>query len=156
DGRSSSVVVPLGPRTLRFREVTDQRFELPILPFLALITKALLMIMYSQQFYDRIEAETVSSATVIVPLILDLLPLKSVVDVGCGRGLWLDAFASHGIQEILGIDGPWVTSAQLAIPEDRFVMLELDKPWALDKRFDIALCLEVGEHLPRRASSLLV
>ena len=43
-----------------------------------------------------------------MPRVLELLPVKSVVDVGCGDGNWLSAFARRGVADIYGIDGPWM------------------------------------------------
>src|SRR5262245_639668 len=48
-----------------------------------------------------------SSAVAIVPLVMELIAPKSVVDVGCGLGPWLATFARHGVSDFLGLDGEW-------------------------------------------------
>lgn len=58
--------------------------------------------------------------------------------------------------DILGVDGPWVPRDQLAIPESQFFEHDLTRPLTLDRRFDIALCLETAEHLPAEAAEPLV
>src|ERR1700730_5942413 len=70
---------------------------------------------YDGAFFDRIEAGSLSSARVVVPMIIDLLAPKSVIDVGCGRGAWLKVFAENGVCEMDGIDGAHVNPAELLI-----------------------------------------
>lgn len=80
----------------------------------------------------------------------------SVVDVGCGCGAWLSVFRSCGVDRILGIDGHHIDSKWLEIPAHDFQACDLTRPFQLDQTFDLALCLEVAEHVPARASSSLV
>jgi hypothetical protein len=111
---------------------------------------------YSSEFYDARVDGSAKSATVVVPLVLSLLPVKSVVDVGCGVGPWAAEFLANGVREIWGIDGDYVNRSQLRIPADRFVARDLTRPLQMNRTFDLALCLEVAEHLPEwRAGSLV-
>jgi hypothetical protein len=55
---------------------------------------------------------------------------------------------SEGVSDVLGIDGAYVDRQQLLIPSDRFVVRDLAQSFRLDRRFDVAICLEVAEHLP--------
>lgn len=102
---------------------------------------------YTASFYERQSNETYSSSEVIVPLLLDLVQPQSVIDVGCGTGSWLRTFREHGIQQLSGFDGPWLDTAKLLIPQDLFTRADLDKPLQVDRRFDLAISLEVAEHL---------
>jgi SAM-dependent methyltransferase len=72
---------------------------------------------------------------------------SSVVDVGCGTGLWLEEFQTRGVSDILGIDHEGAQQASLRIPADKFVAHDLTKPFVWDRRFDLVLSLEVAEHL---------
>lgn len=115
---------------------------------------------YTAAFYDQIRAGVQASAAVVVPLVLDhltaidaLLPPR-VVDVGCGEGWWAVEFARHGC-EVIGIDGAYVAGSPLG---DRFAPHDLTQPLPehLYGRFDLAVCLEVAEHLPAgRADGLI-
>jgi SAM-dependent methyltransferase len=96
------------------------------------------------------------SAEAVVPFLADLLEPSSVVDVGCGTGEWAAAFAARGIDDVLGVDGEYVDRSRLAIPAERFRGHDLAEPLDLGRRFDLALCLEVGEHLPADAAPVLV
>lgn len=111
---------------------------------------------YSQGFYADLATTALPSARRIVPDLMELIAPRSVIDVGCGDGSWLSVFREHGVGEIRGIDGPWVDAAQLRIPPECFRRAELDKPLGIDGRFDLAMSLEVIEHLsPARGTTLV-
>jgi SAM-dependent methyltransferase len=80
----------------------------------------------------------------------------SVVDVGCGTGDWLAAFRDLGVERVLGVDGDWVPRDQLQIDPDDFVAADLRRGVGIEERFDLALCLELVEHLPAESASGLV
>lgn len=96
------------------------------------------------------------SPTVIVPLIVSLLHPKRVVDVGCGVGHWLSVFRKFGVNEILGVDGKHIRPEWLVIPKDAFRAVDLSHSFRLEENFDLAVCLEVGEHLPKDSADILV
>lgn len=111
------------------------------------------MTRYTKRFYDRRETRIIRSADALVPLVTSLLQPRSVIDIGCANGIWLDAFQRHGVKHVIGIDGPWVPRDRLLIDEDRFVTCDLGKaplPYHLElprKRYDMLLSLELLEHL---------
>lgn len=71
----------------------------------------------------------------------------SLLDVGCGTGTWIRAAKEAGVQKCFGVDGVNIAAADLLFPEADFLVQDLTKPWNLQQRFDVVLCLEVGEHL---------
>jgi SAM-dependent methyltransferase len=103
---------------------------------------------YDKQFFAYIRAGSRASAAVILPLVIGALHPRSVVDVGCGTGEWLNYFHQAGIDEYVGLDGSYIDRDQLAIPADRFQEADLTLPLSLDRTFDLAVSLEVAEHLP--------
>jgi SAM-dependent methyltransferase len=96
------------------------------------------------------------SARAIVPLVLQYVPAKSVIDVGCGVGTWLSVFSEAGVGNVYGIDNEWVDRKRLAIPSENFFAKDLEKPFRFDKKADLAVCLETAEHLDASAASGLV
>lgn len=104
-------------------------------------------VVYNKGFFERTQPLSRLSAGAIVPIVMELVRPTSVVDVGCGTGEFLSIFQDRGVQEILGIDGMYVDRSQLAIPQECFRAVDLSKPFTLDKTYDIAVCLEVAEHL---------
>lgn len=109
------------------------------------------MSLYDEQFYEAIRETSLRSAGVIVPMVRDLVgPVRSVVDFGCGTGAWLSVFRQYGADRVLGLDGDHVDTDRLEIPTDAFRPTALDQPISLGETFDLAITLEVVEHLPKR------
>jgi hypothetical protein len=81
---------------------------------------------------------------------------KSLLDVGCGTGTWVRAAMDCGISDVFGIDGIYIPEGDLLFPRNVFRQQDLAQPWDLGRRFDIALCLEVGEHLTAVSAVTLV
>jgi SAM-dependent methyltransferase len=102
---------------------------------------------YTHDYYATYADGSSRSASVVVPLVLSLLKAKSVVDVGCGIGTWAAEFEARGVSDVTGIDGDYVDRSQLLIRQGRFLAHDLTKPLRLERAFDLAICLEVGEHL---------
>jgi SAM-dependent methyltransferase len=106
---------------------------------------------YDHAYYEMLQEGTRRSARVILPGIMDLLSPRSAVDLGCGSGGWLATFLELGGEHILGVDGPWVDPSTLQIPADRFQVADLGSGFTAPQRFDLAMSLEVAEHLPESA-----
>jgi hypothetical protein len=111
---------------------------------------------YDGAYYDDISRESLRSARELVPMLLAEFNPRSVVDVGCGDGSWLSIFRECGIADTLGFDGDYVDRKSLRIPPDAFVAHDLTQPLVLGRRFDMAMSLEVAEHLPASAASTFV
>ena len=105
-------------------------------------------ITYDDAFYADLVNTAEPSAAVIGPMVLELTGARSIVDVGCGDGSWLAAFKAAGVERILGLDGNWLDEACLRFPSDCFRRADLFAPLRLTERFDLAVSLEVAEHLP--------
>ena len=111
---------------------------------------------YTKEFYEARREGALRSAEVVVPLVLKLLAARSVVDVGCGDGNWLAVFHKLGAEKIIGIDGGYVDPNLLQIPPDCFQAFDLTKSFVLGRTFDLAVSLEVAEHLPADCAPIFV
>jgi len=112
--------------------------------------------MYGRTEFQRQQERSRVAAEAIVPLALKATGARSVVDVGCGVGTWLAACAANGIDDYLGIDGYHVDADLLQIPQDHFRTADLREPVTFDRSYDLALSVEVAEHLPPDAGPALV
>ncbi len=114
---------------------------------------------YNEFFYDELRDGSLSSARTVVPIVLSLIgpkKVESIVDIGCGIGTWLSVFKENGVQKITGVDGPWVKESQLLIPKEDFTPKDVEKPFSLDKKADLAVCLEMAEHVDAKHAPKLI
>jgi SAM-dependent methyltransferase len=111
---------------------------------------------YSASFFEALQEGALRSAYGVVPLVIEILQPRSVVDLGCGTGAWLSVFKEYGVEDILGIDGEYVDRESLLIPHEQFVAQDLAQPVQLDRRFDLAMSLEVAEHLATESADVLI
>ena len=116
---------------------------------------------YSRDWYESSRDLAWNSAEVMFGVLRKVLKVSSLVDVGFGSGGWLRCAALYGADPVVGIDGPW---NQNEFPELgvhlRYLDLSVggwsDKFRSEFEKVDLAVCLEVAEHLPERAAAALV
>jgi len=102
---------------------------------------------YDPEFFSH-QNGAMRSARKVLPMILDLVPARTIADVGCGIGAWTRVARDLGCQ-VTGFDGDWVPREQLLIDRQEFVDVDLaNPPAAAPSQFDLVLSLETGEHLP--------
>ena len=99
---------------------------------------------YGADFFTGRRELVLASARFVVPVLKRLLRPRSVLDLGCGEGEWLEVF-----------DLPCMVGVDIAAQDD-FFQHDLTEPLDLGVTFDVVLCLEVGEHLPEEAADVLV
>ena len=116
---------------------------------------------YSLDFYNTIRSGVQSSADVIVPMLVDGFHPRYIVDVGCGEGWWARRFADAGVPDYLGVDGEYARRSQVL--GDNFQVVDLAQPVPFGTiegsdgiSFDMAVCLEVAEHLPPERASRFI
>lgn len=80
----------------------------------------------------------------------------SLLDLGCGNGAWARAALDLGIRDVLGVDGGDVKKGQLLIPRASLRSQLLSESFDLDRKFGVALCLEVAEHLNEEDAKALI
>jgi SAM-dependent methyltransferase len=106
--------------------------------------------MIEKEIYIHTEdVHNLDSPSIIVPVIINLLEPSSVVDLGCGIGTFLHLFKKHGVNRVLGIDGKWANKELLKkyLSENEFYEANIENKIEINEKFDIAICLEVAEHI---------
>jgi len=113
---------------------------------------------YNHDFYKSQMHDSRESAKKVIPLLMELYRPQSVVDVGCGTGVWLAEFMELGIEDVCGVDGNYVDRTLLQIPPDRFFTADLRtfRYENLGREFDLAISLEVAEHLSAQYSTVFI
>lgn len=120
--------------------------------------------LYDRTFHLGAERSAEESAPLVIPLIVKYLGYmpKRVIDIGCSTGWWLRTFLDHGATHVRGVDFG-VDRDLLHIPTEcyidvdlRTILPDIEPPGAARRFYDLAVSLEVGEHLPLELSDALV
>jgi len=98
---------------------------------------------------DEVEAQ---QAWWLGNMLWDLLHPQSVIDWGCASGLYLLPFKDKGI-DVFGIDGEITAGGKLA--DNEFQRWDI-REYVPTAHYDLALCIEVGEHLQPEYADVLV
>ncbi len=105
-------------------------------------------------FYEDTRDRKLHSVEVIAELIVEHFNPKTVVDIGCGEGLFLNALYKRNVQ-VIGSD---ISEAAIKLAPKDFIVFQSDatKPIRYNKTFDLCLCIEIAEHIPNKYSKTLV
>ncbi|KAL3789256.1 hypothetical protein ACHAW5_001666 [Stephanodiscus triporus] len=80
------------------------------------------------------------------------LGIKSVLDVGCGRGISTSWFVTHGLEFVQCVEGSHDAVMQSIVPDKEEHVVEHDfsrGPWWPDRTVDAAWVVEFTEHVGR-------
>jgi len=104
---------------------------------------------YDAQFFSewgRRNVDYVRSAEIVARAVHETFWPKSLVDLGCGCGVYSHLFTERGVR-VLSIDGvlPPPEESFPAKVELRDLTIPFENVWG---PFDLTLCLEVAEHIP--------
>jgi SAM-dependent methyltransferase len=111
---------------------------------------------YDNHFFkNTIKLETGSAAR-FVDIILNYYQPRSIVDIGCGAGIYLNEFSRRGIQDLLGVDGSPAAKEEFLLNKDMLAIFDLADEYMISKKYDLCLCLEVAEHLEEDAANTLL
>lgn len=105
-----------------------------------------------------------SSAKVIVPILFEAVRPQSIIDIGCGLGVWLNEFRRCGVKTIQGVDGKWGIEGwerDLLIPKENIEIFDFeDKKGNLkciqNQKYDMAICLEMAEHVSKERADFVI
>lgn len=109
--------------------------------------------MYDSDFFVSETREAMIAARAIMPWVALRTNAKSAIDVGCGTGAWLSMAKFLGLG-VYGVDGN-APDDSLLIDAEEFERADISS--GIDcAGYDLAICLEVGEHIPVESAQHLV
>ena len=111
---------------------------------------------YTTDFYEGQAGGSLQAARVVVPILTRLFEPSSVIDVGCGVGTWMRVFEEAGVQRCAGIEGAWIRSQRTLVDRELITVADLNAPLHVKERYDLAITLEVAEHLRPESSERFV
>lgn len=114
------------------------------------------MTTYDQSWHAKYAEMTAESARRVLSHVVELFEPSSLLEVGCGLGHWTKEAIEVGVKDVVGVDGPWTSISELVIPRERFVVDDFERPLDLGRRFDLALTLEVAEHVDHASTTTFV
>ena len=111
---------------------------------------------YNVNFYQQRRASTFPAAHAILSLVKDHGHFSSVVDLGCGTGTWLVAARELGATVVRGYEGHWLLPEWQDEPPMDIRRVSLSEHFDHVGNFDLAISLEVAEHLPASQAEFFV
>jgi hypothetical protein len=103
--------------------------------------------LYTGEFYGHHVAGSLRSAELFLRHLFTYYRPASMVDFGAGVGAWLATARRLGVGDVLAVDGEWARAQPKVDPGVRYHYTDLEQPIALGRRFDLAMSVEVAEHL---------
>ena len=112
---------------------------------------------YTASYYaDEVEGAAVRSSATIADSIVSEYGAKRVVDVGCGTGALLEMLRSRGC-EVLGFDYSDAAISYCNARGLNVTKFDLEtNTYEASQAFDVAISLEVAEHLPESVADRYV
>lgn len=104
--------------------------------------------MYGDQFYVEEGVAAAKSAAVVIPWLQERHPFGSAIDIGGGTGEWA---AAAGAATVVDFDVP----SELRVTGPEHLDADLVNGWPC-AGYELAICLEVAEHLPPTSAEALV
>ncbi|MGD9703392.1 MAG: class I SAM-dependent methyltransferase [Acidimicrobiia bacterium] len=105
-------------------------------------------LLYDQRFYDELWEGGRRAAQLVLPDVIAGVSPTTIVDVGCGGGSWLSVAADLGVADLTGVDSAQSRRATSRFDAFNFIEADLARTLELPRSYDLAMSIEVAEHLP--------
>lgn len=114
----------------------------------------------TKKFYEKtLRPDRQRSYKIITKYIMENIKpdLKSVVDYGCGAAWFLYYFKRYRISDVIGIE-PNKNTFEILDPsiKDNIRFLDLTEKIDLNRSFDLAMNIEVVEHIDEKYADLII
>lgn len=98
-------------------------------------------------WYHERHRKSYPSALCVLNQIKSIYNFNTVTDLGCGVGTWLFTAKELGATTVKGLDGSSILPEHLKILPSEFSNFDLNKPLSISEKYDLAISLEVAEHV---------
>lgn len=114
-------------------------------------------VIYNNDFFDnQVQTDILKDTPkIFVDYIINKFKPDSVVDFGCGTGIYLKEFENRSI-EVFGIDGSPAALNNFRLDKSKISIQDITKKIILNRKYSCAICIEVAEHIPKKMSATLV
>jgi len=97
------------------------------------------------------------AAATIAPIVCELIGTPGMaVDLGGGTGAWCAAFKACGVHRVHCIDHPSARAGRMLIDDGEFQSADLGHDNVAPVGADLAICVELAEHLPASRADWIV
>lgn len=107
---------------------------------------------YDNNFYETLNKSSEIAALIYIEYLYQFYKPHSVIDVGCGYASWLKACNKFGSSKHTGLDGAWNDGKIVKDLGFNFICEDLDTINFNEEIYDLAISLEVAEHLKPESS----
>lgn len=114
---------------------------------------------YNENFHKDRDTVTRKTANIVLNILKDIYNPSSLIDLGGGIGVWVSEFISvNGNESVDAVcyDGDYISEDMLVIQKDNFVKCNLEERINVQKKYDLAMSLEVAEHLSKERAKSFV
>lgn len=108
---------------------------------------------YNREYYQEINTSEGPQAQRLFEILNKLYQPKQIIDVGCATGLYMKPFIDAGIKAT-GIDyaPDSIDDSIRQVPKKLIKIADITKDRYKSKKADLAICLEVLEHIPEEGA----
>lgn len=107
-------------------------------------------------FFEVLDRDERLSAERLLRRALVAMRPASVLEVGCGRGVWLAEWMARGVPTTAGLDMPGVQGAGYLIDRDAYQSHDLATPIDLGRRFALVQSFETAQTLAPSAAETFI
>lgn len=112
--------------------------------------------LYSGHFFKQNIEHSKRSAQLLVDYLMQQYPIQSVLDIGCGNGIYLHAFLQAGVTDVTGVDGS-PNAKETALVNGKYIEIrDLSAEIDMQRLYDLVMTIEVAEHLDDADSDTFV
>ena len=112
-------------------------------------------IIYDDKFFDKNLEWNTPIAAKLVGVLMDYFHPRSLVDLGCGNAEFLSEFQKMGVV-IQGYEGSQAAINKALVDKKYIQLFDLRDKIDSERKYDLAICLEVAEHIENKFSQRLV